>query len=558
MTSENPAARHPWHRFYDTGVSTDFQVQATTWPRMMEDRFDRFKDDVFLEYYGETITYAQLKRRVAQASAALRGWGIEKGDRVALHLPNCPWHPIFFFGVLAAGGVVTHLSPLDARREIAHKLSDSGAKLVITLTTPDLAEPYFSLRDDGNLPQIIQCHDPVSLQGKQETLLPGALTLAEFLSGCEDAPWNPADVVPSDIALLQYTGGTTGLPKAAVLTHANLTAAVQMYCEMNKTEPAFAPGKPALVYGPLFHIMGLVTAMMKRFCEGGPVHLRQRFEPSQAVDEIETHRIAAMSGVPTVWIGMLRVPDIENRDLSSLEYISSGGAPLPVETYTRIRALTGLRLRGGWGMTEIAPAGTQVPHSTPEDKLGTIGLPMPGLEMKIVDTEDAGRDLPTGESGEIAIRGANVMAGYWNKPDETAASFHHDWFLTGDVGYMDADGFFFLVDRKKDLILSGGFNVYPQMIENAVHQHPDVSEAIAIGVPDPYRGESAKVFVVLNKGASAFDLETLQAFLKDKLGRHELPRQLEFRAALPHTSVGKADRKALRAEEPAKPEHAPA
>ncbi|WP_186766367.1 AMP-binding protein [Phaeobacter marinintestinus] len=552
MNITTPGGARPWHRFYDDGVSTSFVPEETTWTDMMSDRFDRFSGNVFLEYYGETYTYAEMQALVSQAAAALRAFGIQKGDRVALHLPNCPWHPIFFFAVLAVGGAVTHLSPLDADREIAHKLKDSGARLVITLTTPELADHYETLMAAGEVPTVIQCHDPISAAGRDCPVLDGALAVQDFLADHQNAAWTPVPVSPSDMALLQYTGGTTGVPKAAVLSHRNLSAAVLMYSEMSKAEPAVAPGQPALVYGPLFHIMGLVTAMMKRFWEGGPVHLRQRYDPAQALDEIETHRIATLSGVPTVWIGLLRVPGVENRDLSSLRYIASGGAPLPVETYNRIRALTGMKLRGGWGMTEIAPSGTQVPRNTPEDKLGTIGVPMPGVDMTIVDTEDASRTLAPGETGEIAIRGPNVMSGYWNKPEETAAAFHDDWFLTGDIGYMDEDGFFFLVDRKKDMILSGGFNVYPLMIENAVHQHPDVSEAIAIGVPDSYRGESAKVFVVLNANAKEFSLEDLRAFLSDKLGRHEIPRLLEFRASLPHTPVGKADRKALKAEEMAK------
>lgn len=544
----------PWHRFYDPSVSRDFAPEPTTWPAMMQVAFDRHGDRLFLEYYGETLTFAQLKDRVAQAAAALKAHGVGRGDRVALHLPNCPWHPIFFFAVLSIGGAVTHFSPLDAEREIAHKLHDSGARLVITLTTPELSRPYAALLQSGDVQTVVQCPDPVSDQGRNSPVLDGALAVDDFLAGHEGAAWNPAELAPQDVALLQYTGGTTGVAKAAVLSHRNLTAAVLMYSEMTKAEPAVAPGLASLVYGPLFHIMGLVTAMLKRFWEGGVIYLRQRFDAARVVDEIERHRIATVSAVPTVWIALLRVPGIETRDLSSLRYIASGGAPLPVETYNRIKALTGLSLRGGWGMTEIAPAGTQVPRDTPEDKLGTIGVPMPGLDIKIVDSADPGTTLAPGETGEIAIRGPNVMPGYWNKPEETEAAFHDGWFLTGDVGYVDEDGFFFLVDRKKDMILSGGFNVYPLMIENAVHLHPDVSEAIAIGVPDAYRGESAKVFVVLNAGADSFSLKDLQAFLADKLGRHEIPRHLEFRQALPHTPVGKADRKALKAEEDARRE----
>lgn len=552
MTLPLKAGSRPWHRFYPEGVRADFAPEDITWTRMMVAAFDAHADRPMLEYGGQWFSYGEIRARAARVAAALRAHGIQKGDRVALHLPNCPWHPVFFFGVMAAGAAVTHLSPLDADREIAHKLHDSGAKLVITLTTPEFARHYQHLLASGETPPLVQCPDPVSAAGRDCPVLDGAIGVEAFWAGHEGAAFDPVPVTPSDIALLQYTGGTTGVPKAAVLTHRCIAASVQMYREFLKGDPISELGRSSLLYSPLFHIMGLVTVLLRCTCEGGILHLRQRFTPEQALDDIETYRINALSGVPTIWIAMLQTPGIDKRDLSSLIYIGSGGAPLPVEIYNRVRQLTGLKLRGGWGMTETSPAGTNVPRDMPDEKLGTIGIPLPGHDVKIVDVDDPGRALPPGQQGEIAVMGRNVLDRYWNKPEETAAAFHDGWFLTGDIGYMDNDGFFFLVDRKKDMILSGGFNVYPLVIENAVHLHSDVAEAMAIGVPDEYRGESAKVFVVLNPGAEPFTLEELQAFLEDKLGRHEIPRFLEFRTALPYTPVGKQDRKALKAEEMAK------
>jgi len=539
----------PWHRHYAPAISRSFVPERTTWTALMDGAFERHADRVLIEYYGTTYTYAEIRALSARVAAALRARGIRKGDRVALHLPNCSWHPIFFFGTIAAGAAVTHLSPLDADRELAHKLADSGAKLAVTLTTPELARHWAPLLARGEAPPLVMCPDPVSAMGRDCPVLDGAMSLEDFWAGHQGAAWDPVPVTPDDMALLQYTGGTTGVPKAAVLSHANLTAAVLMYHEAGKDDPASGQGLGSLVYSPLFHIMGLTVSLLKRTYEGGTLYIRLRFDAAQAVKEIEENKIAYFGGVPTVWIGILQLPDIEKRDLSSLLNVGSGGAPLPVEVYNRVKRLTGLKLRGGWGMTETAPAGTQVPSSMPDDKLGTIGIPIPGLDIKIVDVENPARDLAYGETGEMAVRGPNVTSGYWNKPEETAEAFHYGWFLTGDIAYMDEDGYLFLVDRKKDMILSGGFNVYPLMIENAVHAHPDVSEAIAIGVPDAYRGESAKVFIVLNAGANPFTLEALQAFLEDKLGRHEIPRHLEFRDTLPHTPVGKPDRKALKAEE---------
>ncbi|GHF42958.1 AMP-binding protein [Seohaeicola zhoushanensis] len=549
MTLTVDAVPRVWHRHYGAGIRADLDPPETTWTAMMSEAFDRFADTVLIEYYGKSFTYAEMRALAARVAAALKARGIAKGDRVALHLPNCPWHPIFFFGVIAAGGVVTHLSPLDAEAEIAHKLADSGAKLVVSLTTPEFARPFERLLAEGRLPPLVQCPDPASGQGRPCPVLEGALSVEDFWAGHEGAPYAPEPVTPGDMMLLQYTGGTTGVPKAAVLSHRNITAAVLMYHEASKLEEANAPGMATLVISPLFHIMGLTVGLLKRTWEGGRLHLRLRYDPEMAVREIEEKRIASFGGVPTVWIALLQIPGIETRDLSSLKSVGSGGAPLPVEVYNRVKQLTGLKLRGGWGMTETSPAGTSVPADMPDAKLGTIGIPLPGIDMKIVDVDNPARDLGPGETGEMAIRGANVTAGYWNKPEETAAAFHDGWFLTGDIGYMDAEGYFYIVDRKKDMILSGGFNVYPLVIESAVHQHPDVSEAIAIGVPDAYRGESAKVFVVLNRGAKPFALDELRAFLADRLGRHEIPRYLEFRESLPHTPVGKPDRKALRAQE---------
>ncbi|WP_158966718.1 AMP-binding protein [Chachezhania sediminis] len=539
----------PWHKHYIDGVRADFVPQDTTLTALMATAFDTYADQLLIEYYGKRFTNADMKRLAAQVAAALKANGVEKGDRVALHLPNCPWHPIFFFGTMMAGAAVTHLSTLDADREIAHKLHESGAKLVVSLTTPEFAKHFAPLLASGETPPLIQCPDPVTAQGRDCPVLDGAIPVDAFLSPHEGAAFDPVPVTPDDMALLQFTGGTTGVPKAAVLTHRNLASAVLIYAENSKDDPGSAPGKSALLYSPLFHIMGLTAGLLKATHEGRTMYLRLRYDAATAVDEIEEKKVNAVGGVPTTWIAFLQLPDIEKRDLSSLDYIGSGGAPLPVEVYNRVRQLTGLKLRGGWGMTETSPAGTNVPKTMPDDKLGTIGVPLPGLDMKIVDVEDPHKVLGPNEPGEMAIMGPNVMSHYWNKPEETEAAFCDGWFLTGDIGYMDDDGYFFLVDRKKDMILSGGFNVYPLVIEQAVHLHPSVSEAMAIGVPDDYRGESAKVFVVLNKGAKPFSLQDLQTFLEDKLGRHEIPRYLEFRTELPHTPVGKPDRKALKKEE---------
>src|SRR5918995_3698718 len=354
-----------------------------------------------------------------------------------------------------------------------------------------------------------------------------------------------------DVALLQYPGGTTGLPKGAMLTHANLTAAVSSYDAWYAGQDRPLLDDKVLLVLPLFHIYALTTILLRQVKHGNAMLLREKFDAEAILTDIEVKRATSFPGVPTMWIALANHPGIEKRDLSSLRFCGSGGASLPVEVGARFERLTGHKLGGGWGMTETAPAGTNLPLDGP-GKPGSMGLPLPGIEMGIVSLDDPRRELGPNQKGEIAIRARNVMKGYWNRPEETAAAFVDGWFLTGDIGHMDEDGYFFLVDRKKDMIISGGFNVYPRVIEEAVYEHPDVEEAIVVGVPDPYRGEAAKAFVKLREGATPLTLEALRAFLADKIGRHEMPAALEIREALPRTAVGKLSKKELVEEEQAK------
>ena len=348
------------------------------------------------------------------------------------------------------------------------------------------------------------------------------------------------EVTKDDIALLQYTGATTGLPKAAVLTHANLTAAVTSYrvWVAGQRPPGAAPPDRVIMVLPLFHIYGLSSVMLRHLSAGNELMLRPRFDVEQILRDIEVERATYFPGVPTMWIAIVNYPGIEKRDFSSLRQVASGGAPLPIEIAERFQHLTGLPLPSGWGMTETSPAGIS-PPAGPVRKPGSIGMPLPGITAQIVALDDQHKVLGANEVGELRIKGANVMQAYWNKPQETEAVFADGFFLTGDVGYFDEDGFFFLVDRKKEMIISGGFNVYPVKIEYAIYEHPDVEEALVIGIPDAYRGEAAKAFVKLKPGAQELTLEALRDFLADKLGRHELPAALEIRASLPRTSVGK-------------------
>jgi long-chain acyl-CoA synthetase len=532
----------PWEKSYPPGVAWDAPITTSTITAMLARAVERFADKTAIEYRERRISYAELGRLVDRAAAAFLKLG---ADAVALYLPNTPWHPVAFFGALKAGARVVHLSPLDAERELRHKLEDSGARFVVTINHPMLLPKAQKL----DAPLIVG--DDAYWAPVPDPLMPvpeDALAFTALLDAAEKPARWPA-LAEDDVAVLQYTGGTTGLPKGAMLTHRNLTAACAIYDAWLEGQGLLTEGEDRVIgVLPLFHIYALTTILLRHLGHGNEILLRPRFDVETTLRDIEAKRATVMLGVPTMWIAIASSPGIEKRDFSALRYCGSGGAALPIEVGERIRRMTGQRLRGGWGMTETSPAGTNLPQEGP-DKLGSCGVPLPGIEMDIVALDDPRRVLGVGEKGELRIKGPNVMKGYWNKPEETEAAFVDGFFLTGDIGTMDADGYFYIVDRKKDMIISGGFNVYPRVIEEALYEHPDVEEAIVIGVPDAYRGEAAKAFIKLRAGARPFTLEEARKFLADKIGKHEMPAALEFRDQLPKTAVGKLSKKELVEEE---------
>ncbi len=541
-----------WEKSYPPGMSWDMPVEVSTLPALLRQAVAQYGAKPALEFRGRTISYGDLQRQAEIVAGAFLRAGVGRDSAIALYLPNTPYHPLSFFGGTMTGARLVHLSPLDAERELAHKLKDSGARVLVTTNIGGMSERAEKLLEAGLVDLLIVGddahwgHSPVAHSPINER--PRVVSFASFTAGIEP-PASLPEIRPEDIALLQYTGGTTGMPKGAILTHANLTAAVSMYSNWFGAIPKDRTEHDRILCVlPLFHIYALTTILLRGLKRGAEIMLRPRFDVEQTLKDIEIGRATHFPGVPTMWIALSAVPGIEGRDFSSLAYCGSGGAPLPVEVADRFQRLTGHRLVGGWGMTETSPAGTNR-LSAGATKPGTIGLPLPGVEMDVCSLADPSKVLGPGEVGELRIRGPNVTKGYWNRPEETEAAFVDGWFLTGDIGYMDDDGFFFIVDRKKDMIISGGFNVYPQMIEQAIYEHPAVHEVLVVGVPDGYRGESAKAFVKLRDGAEPFTLEELQSFLKDKLGRHEMPHALEIRPALPRTAVGKLSKLELRDEE---------
>jgi long-chain acyl-CoA synthetase len=540
---------HPGEQFYPEGVRWDAPIARGTLPDLLSQAAADYGSRPVIEFRDRPISFVELEEMAEVAASAFLRAGYGKDTSVALFLGNSPDHPANFFGALKAGARVVHLSPLDGERALSHKLIDSGARILVTSDLAALLPMALKFFEAGLLDRLIVCEDDHwGAVGNPHTPipdLPAIVTYARFVEGATPPVQWPA-ISADDVALLQYTGGTTGLPKGAMLSHGNLTSAVSIYdvwgakahAERNAIERV-------ICVLPLFHIYALTVILLRGIARGDLISMHQRFDVTAVMRDIEIKRATVFPGVPTMWIAIANLPDLESRDLSSLVSCGSGGAPLPVEVAKIFERKTRMKLKSGWGMTETCSPGTGHPVDGP-DKPGSIGVMLPGIEMDVVALHDPTIVLPAGEVGEIRIEGPNVTRGYWNRPAETAEAFVGDRFLTGDIGYIDQDGYFYLVDRKKDMIISGGFNVYPQMIEQAIYEHPAVQEVLVIGIADEYRGEAAKAFVKLKTGAAAFTLDELRGFLTGKLGKHELPTALAFVDELPRTAVGKLSRHALR------------
>lgn len=571
--STNGADAHPWIKSYPPGVRWDAALPVVPLQSILEESARKWPDKPALEFMGKRINYRDLDALAGRAAKGFQALGVKPGVHVGLYLPNTPHYIIAFFGVMKAGGSVVNYSPLDAEKVLEHKVGDSETDVMVTLDLaalyPQMARLLGNTRLKtlvvGSIAEMSPAPDLVRAglekAGQLAPVAPDAahhVTWAKLLDNDGDYQKYPLGDLHEAIAVLQYTGGTTGLPKGAMLTHANLSSACAQYIETTHTQPpTMEEGKErVLAVLPPFHIYALSVNMMLGIKLGAELVLHTRFDTPAVVKDIVEKKITSFPGVPTMYVGIINYPGIEGMDLSSLKYCASGGAPLPLEVQEQFQKLSGCRLVEGWGMTETSPTGTFTPpHDYPRP--GSCGLPIPGITIKFADVDDPGRYVARGERGEICIGGPNVMKGYWKKPDATAESMTADGFLrTGDVGYMDEDGYVYIVDRTKDMLLCGGFNVYPRTIEEAIYKHPAVEEVSVIGIPDAYRGQSPKAFVKLKAGAEPLTFEALKAFLSDKLGKHEMIGALDVRAELPKTPVGKLSKKELYDEEAKKREAA--
>jgi len=540
---------HPGEQFYPEGVRWDDAIARGTLPDLLSKAAADFGDRPVLEFRDRPISYQELESLVEAAASAFLRAGYGKDTSIALFLGNTPDHPVNFFGALKSGGRVVHLSPLDGEIALSHKLSDSGARVLVTSNLSALLPTALRFLEKGLLDRLIVCEDDHwGRIGTPQTPLPdnpAIVTYRQFIDGAaKPAQWPSIDV--DDIALLQYTGGTTGLPKGAMLTHGNLTAAVSIYDVWGKAARAERgnPVERVICVLPLCHIFALTVVMLSCIRRGHLISLHQRFDVETVMRDIEVKRATYFPGVPTMWIAIAALPDLDKRDFSSLRSAGSGGAPLPVEVAAFFERKVGMKLRSGWGMTETCPAGTAHPENGP-DKPGSVGVALPGIEMDVVSLEDPTKVLSDGEVGEIRIRGPNVTRGYWNRPGETAEAFVGDRFLTGDIGYRDNDGYFFLVDRKKDMIIVGGFNVYPREVDEVLFKHPKIREAATVGKRDPRLGEVLVAFVVLDEGAQLTKDEFFE-YCKTEMVKYKRPVDVHFVDSLPKTGTNKINRRALR------------
>ena len=556
----------PWAKRYPASV--DWSATLPVWPlfQIFDNAVSKYPNHVALDFMGKLYTYADMGSMIARAAKGLQSLGVKKGDRVGLFLPNTPYYVALYFATLKLGAIVVNFNPLYVEREIEKQIKDSGCTIMATVDIPNIYGKLFGMLGKTPLSRIVVCPMAEALPPLTSLLYrvvkradiahtphdANHITFSELIAN--DGAFTPATIdAKTDIAVLQYTGGTTGVPKGAMLTHANLVANV---VQSRLAFPRVKDGEEIMLgVLPFFHVFAMTAVMNLTFYLGGRIILLPRFELVQVIKTIHKKKPTIFPAVPTIYTAINHYKELAKYNLRSIRYCISGGAPLPTEVKRDFESLTGCVLVEGYGLSETSP----VTHCNPvegENKSGSIGLPVPGTYVEIVSLEDGKTNLPQGERGEICIRGPQVMAGYWQQPAESANVLETTKdgirLHTGDVGYLDPDGYTFIVDRIKDMIAAGGFKIYPRNVEEAIYLHPAVEECIVAGVPDEYRGQTVKAYIKLREGET-LDKDVLTAFLKDKLSPIEMPKLVEFRTTpLPRTLIGKLSRKMILEEEASK------
>ncbi len=547
-----------WLKKYPENIKWDQEFPGKPVWTLMDDAVHRFPSNNILDFLGKKYTYAEMGHLVDRAAAGFQRLGVGKGIKVGLFLPNCPQFVISYYGILKAGGTVVNYSPLYSEQELLHQIEDSHTDIMVTLNLKVLYPKMKAMLEQSRVKTLIIGTMPEVLPFPKSLLFPlfkrgdiasvpndsAHVAFAQLINN--DGAYTPQEIDPDqDIAVLQYTGGTTGVSKGAMLSHTNI------YANTLQGESWFEgmeEGKErVMAVLPFFHVFAMTVVMNLSISAGAEIIMHPRFEIEPVLKDITGKKPTLFHGVPTMYTAINNYPKLNEYDLSSIKYCLSGGAPLPVEVKQNFEKLSGCKLVEGYGLTESSPIATANPI-VGVSKEASIGLPVPGTSIVITDREDPHRVVSQGEDGEICIKGPQVMMGYWGREEATAETIIDGLLHTGDVGHMDDEGYTFIIDRMKDLVLVGGFNVFPRHVEEAIYQHPAIEEVTAIGVSDDYLGQTVKAFIKLKDGQSLNDDE-LKAFLKDKLAKHAIPRHIEFRDELPKTMIGKLSKKELVAEE---------
>ncbi|MGD0275485.1 MAG: long-chain fatty acid--CoA ligase [Syntrophales bacterium] len=545
-----------WHKAYMPAVPREVTFEEKTMPEFLSRTSERFSKRDALIYLGKKISYAELNVLANRFANALKAMGVRRGDRVALLLPNVPQIVIAYFGIWRAGAVAVPCNPLYMDDEILHQVNLSGATVMVTLDL--LAERMLALRSKSPLKQIITAHIPDYLPFPVKQLFPFVKRemyrpyrnepgYYEFLDLMKKASpvFSDPPPKPDDLALIPYTGGTTGAAKGAVITHRNISCINQILGAWFFDLPDGQDSELAIF--PFFHMAGFNLVMNLSIYKGWTAILVPRPEPKSVMEMTLKYRPSIFLAVPTIYVGIIAMPEFKKADLSFIKGFFSGAAPLAMETIEALKKATGASFVEGYGMTES----TSITHMTPwrgKLKPGSVGVPLPNTDIRIVDLEMGEQDMPIGQEGEILFKGPQQCGGYYDMPEETEKSIRNGWFYTGDIGRMDEEGYLYIVDRKKDMIIAGGYNIYPRDIDEVLFQHPKVLEACAIGVPDPYRGENVKAFIVAKQGETVTK-EELDAICREHLAAYKVPKIYEFVQELPKSSVGKILRKELKARE---------
>jgi long-chain acyl-CoA synthetase len=549
-----------WHKAYASPVSPSIDYEKITLEQALTRTAARFPNVTALDMMGKRISYKELEALVNRFAAALADMGVSKGDRVAMILPNMPQMIIATYAAWRIGAVVVMNNPLYTERELTHQLGDSESKVAVAF---DLLVPrMLSIQKNTSIEKIVACHIrdylpfplkqlfPVVKKQMHRPLAPGedALDFMDLLRAAPEKP-APVDVGFDDLAALLYTGGTTGVSKGVMLTHGNLSINVQQFKAL--LYDMEEGNENVLGILPFFHSAGFTAGMNTCIYRGFTDVLVPKPDLEIFIKMIKKHRPSIFGGVPTMYVGLLNHPNLPPKpELKFIKGSVSGAAPLAMETLKHWEDRVGAQIIEVYGMTEMSP----ISHANPwggKTKAGSVGIPFPDTDCRIVDVETGEKDMPPGEAGEIILKGPQQMQGYYKRPDETADSLRDGWFYTGDIGYMDEDGYLFVVDRKKDMIIAGGFNIYPRDIDEILYEHPKILEACTIGLPDAYRGETVKAFVVLQPGQTMTEQEVAD-YCREKLAAYKVPKMVEFADDLPKSAIGKVLRRELKEKELAK------